>query len=171
MVAITLTSLLLMSLMGVLQATTRQSRMVEAREVVVWPGRVRTMFQRDLLSAETVWLEAGAVCLRTDSPRYGVGGHEDDLLGQGPVIGSETPSGVREVRYRCRSNSGGSLLQRIDGHVTNSLAVGPSRLSVERIDSTGALQPLPPRPGPVPRHVRLTIWQRERIVLRAEVML
>jgi len=140
-VAIALSAMLMVALIGVLGGIAKQVKLSRRYDTSVWPNRVATLLRRDLGAAESLWMDAGELWMRTDVPSY----HSD-------------AKGVREIGYRCTAiDNELSILERIDANQTSVLAIGPERLYVQRIDSAGIPQPLPRTPGPAPKHVRLWI--------------
>ncbi len=136
MVAIALSAMLLGALTGVLQGVARQAKIAAKYDEPIWPSRFAEIFRRDLMAAEAIWWEEETVWMRTDSP------------------------GLRTIGYRCRQlRDHPSTLERVERGRTHTLALGPTRLVVERLDAAGSPQPLPPAPGPMPLQVRVWIWQ------------
>ena len=157
MVAVTLSAMLLGSLVGVLRGVANQTELAQRYDQPVWPARTLAILRRDLIAADSVWLEENVIWMRTDAPSY----HSSNV-------------GVREIGYGCTQIQGGtSMLVRTDGGQRSVLAIGPSRIEIERLDAGGIPQPLPPAPGPVPANVRVWVWEqvRSQPVLRRDLVL
>lgn len=151
MVAVALSALLLSALVGVLRGVDVQSKMAVKLDRPVWPSRVIDLVRRDLIAATAIWAESNTVWIRTDAPSYKVHG-----------LGDRESAGTRRVGYRCRVLPGGDpVLERVDAGRSSVLAIAPTRIIVERLDSVGAPQPLPLQPGPVPQQVRVWIYETD----------
>ncbi len=152
MVAIALSAMLLGALVGVLGGLSKQTRLSENYDQAVWPARFIELLRRDVIAAEAMWSNNQTVWITADSPQYGDSG------------------GSRQIGYRCADLSAGrAVLERIDGDRVSVIAIGPTRLSVERLDRLGFPQPLPPAPGPVPAQIRVWVWgddDQHPVVLR-----
>ncbi len=162
MVSAALSAILLVALMGVLRGMTTQVRLADRINQPVWPSRFVKLLQRDLLAADAVWEQSGTVWIQTDAPLYPVGQSVNES------------SGSRTVGYRCTTFPGDrNVLERIDSERIYVLAFGPTRMVVERLDSHGQPQPLPPSQGPVPGQVRVWVWNdvTERAVILKDLVI
>lgn len=155
-IAIALSAMLLTALVGVLKGVSRQSNLAESLDRPSWPATFLDLLRRDLRAAEAIWAEEGVIWIETDAPKYGAG------------------EGVRTVGFACiEIDSGQRLLTRHDEGTSRALAIGPSRLIIERVDRSGSTHPLPPAPGPVPPQLRVWLWQgdhSEPVLLRDVVI-
>lgn len=142
MVSIALSAILVSALVGVLRGVKQQAELANKYDNPVWPARSLELFRRDLLAASSIWLEDETIWMQTDAPSYESGN-----------------AGLRRVGYGIQPlRNAPPLLERIDENASATLAIGPSRIVVERIDSEGQPQPLPAFPGPVPNQVRVWIF-------------
>ena len=142
MVAIALSAMLLGAMVGVLGGIAKQSKVADTYDQDIWPSRFCSLLRRDLVAAEAVWFSNNVIWIRVDAPAY-----------------QNVGVGTRDIGYRCRrTDAGKSVLERLDGERQSVLAIGPTRIAVERLDSLGVPQPLPPIAGPVPAQVRIWVW-------------
>lgn len=138
--ALALSAMLLAGLVGLLRGLYQQTKISESYEADVWPARFVSLVQTDLSSAESLWVEDRVIWMS-----HGFGGQD-----------------MRHVGYRCRQlDTGLSVLERLDRFGASALAIGPTRVEMERIDRRGAPQPIPNRPGPVPAQVRIWVWEHQ----------
>lgn len=141
-VSIALAALLLSAMVGVLSGLMKQVAVIDRYDTEAWPPRFIELLRRDLVSADEIWAVRGAVHIRTHPPRY----HGSGV-------------GMRTVIYMCVTEKPGkSILVREDAGRQAVIAVGPDRISLERLDKLGTPQPLPSIPGPMPTQARLWIW-------------
>lgn len=142
-VALALSGLLMAALVGVLRGTQIQLRAAQRLQTPVWSFQAIDLIQRDLIAAERLAWSHDTLWIQGTLPSY-------------------SPDGElkrRQVGYAIHSlPNGKSALVRIDSTGIEYMAIGPTRMLVERIDDDGILQPLPPTAGPVPAHVRIWIW-------------
>lgn len=153
MVAVALSAMLLAALLGVLSGITKQCKLAETYDKPVWPARFVALLRRDLIAAERIWTSKNTIWFETDAPAYLPYTKDGDT----------STGGIRRIGYRCRSipNKEG-VLMRQDGDHSEAIAIGPDRIVVERLDSDGVPQPLPPMPGPVPSQVRVWVWEADK---------
>ena len=148
MVAVVLSAMLLGALVGVLSSVAKQSKLADTYDQPLWPAEFMSLLRRDLLAADAIWSDAGVIWIRTDAPTYAV------------QSGAKGTSGMRRIGYRCSpTHESRSLLIRSDKGQAAVLAIGPTQLTLERLDDSGSPQPLPPSPGPMPEQVRIWVWQ------------
>ena len=151
MVAIALSAMLLVSLVGVLSGIAKQGKVVDKLDQPVWPARFAKLVRRDLLAAESVWQSNGIVWMRTDAPVY------ESYRSTSRTNSSDV--GVRRIGYQCVvSSDSPAILYRRDQERRCAMAIGPTRIVLERLDDQGTPQPLPSSPGPVPDQVRVWVW-------------
>jgi hypothetical protein len=141
--ATALASLMMVAMVGVLQAVSQQTSLAQRQRHVRWPSRFEELLRRDLLAAERLHASDGFVWLTGELANY----RDPDACE------------FRSVGYGCIATGDRAALIRLDGDFRDFVAIGPRRIVLERLDSTGDPQPLPQSPGPVPRHVRIWLWE------------
>ena len=142
-VAISLSAMLMVAIVGVLRGIAIQTKLSERYDHAVWPSELVQLLRRDLDAAESLWVEANAILMRSDVPAYQV-----------------NAIGVRPIRYQCvEMQDGTDVIERVDSGHGAILAMGPHRIQLDRIDRFGMLQPLPLEPGPIPNRIRIQVWQ------------
>ena len=142
MVAVMLSVMLLGSLIGVLRSMMQQAKQTDSYDGAAWRAECIDLIRRDLMAAESVWVEQDTIFLYSDPPNY-----------------QRANESVRLIGYRTSSlSTSRTMLERIEADQTRVVAIGPRKIRMERIDHLGSPQPLPPRPGPMPRQMHLWIW-------------
>ncbi|MEO1619006.1 MAG: prepilin-type N-terminal cleavage/methylation domain-containing protein [Planctomycetota bacterium] len=145
LLAVALSAMLLAALVGLLQGTSRQVKLASNFETPAWKSNVIKLIKADMQSAESIWQADGRVLMRSSPPPY-----------------YET-SGVQIIAFECvRLGDQSPALLRIQGKRKDVLALGPTRLKIERLDSDGIPQPLPDQPGPPNRQFRIWVFERDQ---------
>ncbi|MFG0261580.1 MAG: hypothetical protein ACF788_04240 [Novipirellula sp. JB048] len=152
--ALSLAAMLLVATVGVLGQVHSQAELADAMVRPVWPSKVRGLLRRDFWECDQMWEADGIVWFATAGyrcvPEAGAEFSSDEL-----------PMGMLQ---RLSAKEGSAV-------EVATLAIGPDRVDVERVDDRGLSHPLPPRPGPVPKRLRVRIYRGERLELEAELVL
>ena len=144
-VAIALAAMLMASLVGVTQGVAKHAENAQKLDQPVWPEQLRRLIRRDVMAANEIWMDDGLIWMLSDPPSY-----------------DRNSTGLRRIGYGVTDTSSGrSTLMRVDGQHSETLAVGPTKISLERLDRDGAPQPLPSTPGPVPNQLRLWVFEQD----------
>jgi prepilin-type N-terminal cleavage/methylation domain-containing protein len=152
LVALAMASLLMAATIGVLRGVSIQVHRANPSTHVGWEFVLAELLRRDLAVAEKACYRDGILWLE----------------GEFEPIGFDTRQEIRRVGYACHALGAVSLLARSTENSRGDIAVGPSRILVERIDSAGVCQPLSGIPGPAPSHIR--VWVRNNGETHDEVM-
>lgn len=143
--ALLLASLLFAALIGVARNVSNYVSAAEQRFRSDWHNAFIDILQRDLMASESLWAVDGSIF----------------MAGALPVYASSNQVTNRTIAFCCVSYGGefGSVLVRYDRGLPGHIAAGPVKLKVERLDDDGYPQPLPHAPGPIPKRVRIWIWE------------
>ena len=141
-VALGLGALLMTALVGVLKSVDRQLDEVRLKTQSDWSLLTGRLLYRDLLFASRISSVDGWIWLEGTFPGYGATGRID------------------KVGYRCAESfaAGETALMRWANGRGEPVVLGPRRIQIERLDSSGVPQPLSALPTPISGEVRVWIW-------------
>ena len=143
-VALALVSLLMVAIVGILRQSQTQLKTIEAERKEDWIDSAMSRIHSDLLLASTIRASEGAVRLEGEFPA---------------LDGHQSPRFTQQLSYHCKPwLDGGSVLLRQSELGGTPVAIGPRRLMIERLDSSGVPQPLSSQATPIPAAVRVWLW-------------
>ena len=144
LVAITLAVMLMSAMTGLLRSLQQPLRIAEQLDTPLWPAGLEASIRRDLQTATSVHRQGEIIWLTGTLASN---------------AGTPTKASSSYIGYTCipisEQHPG---LVRLDASGAELIALGPRRLVLERIDDSGAPQPLPPIAGPIPRQLRLWVY-------------
>ncbi|MEM6473734.1 MAG: prepilin-type N-terminal cleavage/methylation domain-containing protein [Planctomycetota bacterium] len=155
LLAVALSAMLLAALVGLLRGTSNQTKLAKQFDQPVWQTRLPDLIRADLKAADSIWSVDQTVVMRSSPPQY----HGDR-------------TGLRTIAYECvELESGFCCLLRSDQDSSDVLAVGPTKITIERVDRDGFPQPLPSNPGPVNRQFRAWVFQNGQTLIDRTITL
>lgn len=149
-VALSLASMLLVALSGVLAGLVRQRRQAEVVDSREWIHALDKIFWNDLAQARSVALDEGVLWMVVPNSQDGIGTGDRAIAYRLNVAGKGQLSLVRAVYRQAIAQS--ELIEY------KTLAWNVRQASFERIDDSGRDQPFPKTLGPPPRGFRYRIW-------------
>ncbi len=149
-VALSLASMLLVALSGVLAGLVRQRRQAEVVDSREWIHSLDKIFWNDLAQARSVALDEGVLWMVVPNSQAARGNGNEAIAYRLNVAGKGQFSLVRAVYREAIAKS--ELIEQ------KTLAWNVRQVSFERIDDSGRDQPFPKTLGPAPRGFRYRIW-------------